>query len=131
MAPPGQAPRHGARPQPAKLPPLGKPRLLGLCDKRASPAKTRANQINFASAGVGTNPHLTMELFLSMTGTRMTHVPYKGSGQGIIDVLAGHVPVMTPSVPTAAWWARSVASLSSGCSTSNHAVGSALNRLAG
>jgi tripartite-type tricarboxylate transporter receptor subunit TctC len=64
-------------------------------------AKTRPNQINFASAGVGTNPHLTMELFLSMTGTRMTHVPYKGSGQGIVDVLAGQVPVMTPAVPTA------------------------------
>ena len=64
-------------------------------------AKARPNQLDFASAGVGTNPHLTMELFLSMTGTRMTHVPYKGSGQGIIDVLAGHVPVMAPSVPTA------------------------------
>lgn len=64
-------------------------------------AKTRPNQINFASAGVGTNPHLTMELFLSMTGIKMTHVPYKGSGQGIIDVLAGQVPVMTPAVPTA------------------------------
>ena len=64
-------------------------------------AKTRPNQLNFASAGLGTNPHLTMELFLSMTGTRMVHVPYKGSGQGIIDVLAGHVPVMMPAVPTA------------------------------
>jgi tripartite-type tricarboxylate transporter receptor subunit TctC len=64
-------------------------------------AKTRPNQINFASAGVGTNPHLTMELFLTMTGLKMNHVPYKGSGQGIVDVLAGQVPVMMPSVPTA------------------------------
>lgn len=64
-------------------------------------AKARPNQLNFASAGVGTNPHLSMELFLSMTGIKMTHVPYKGSGQGIIDVLAGQVPVMTPAVPTA------------------------------
>ena len=64
-------------------------------------ARPRPNQINFASAGVGTNPHLTMELFLNMTGIRMNHVPYKGSGQGIVDVLAGQVPVMTPAVPTA------------------------------
>ena len=64
-------------------------------------ARVRPNQINFASAGVGTNPHLTMELFLTMTGLKMNHVPYKGSGQGIVDVLAGQVPVMTPAVPTA------------------------------
>ena len=64
-------------------------------------ANARPNQLNFASAGVGTNPHLSIELFLSMTGIKMTHVPYKGSGQGIIDVLAGQVPVMTPAVPTA------------------------------
>jgi tripartite-type tricarboxylate transporter receptor subunit TctC len=70
-------------------------------------ARMRPNQINFASAGTGTNPHLTMELFLSMTGVRMTHVPYKGTGQGIIDVLAGQVRVMTPSVLTALPYTRS------------------------
>jgi tripartite-type tricarboxylate transporter receptor subunit TctC len=64
-------------------------------------AKARPGQINFASAGVGTNPHLSMELFLSLSGLKMMHVPYKGSGQGIIDVMAGHVPVMMPAVPTA------------------------------
>jgi tripartite-type tricarboxylate transporter receptor subunit TctC len=70
-------------------------------------AKARPGQLNFASAGVGTNPHLSAELFLSMAGLRMTHVPYKGSGQGIIDVLAGHVPVMMPAVPTALTYLRS------------------------
>ncbi len=64
-------------------------------------AKARPGQINFASAGVGTNPHLAMELFLSMTGLKMVHVPYKGSGQGVIDLLAGHVTVMMPSILTA------------------------------
>lgn len=64
-------------------------------------AKSRPGQINFASAGVGTNPHLSMELFLSMTGVKMIHVPYKGSGQGVIDLIAGHVTVMTPSILTA------------------------------
>lgn len=63
-------------------------------------AKTRPGQINFASAGVGTNPHLSMELFLSMAGVKMIHVPYKGSGQGVIDLIAGHVSVMTPSILT-------------------------------
>jgi len=61
-------------------------------------ARPRPGQINFASAGVGTNPHLSMELFLSMTGIRMTHVPYKGISPGFVDLLAGQVPVMTPSV---------------------------------
>jgi tripartite-type tricarboxylate transporter receptor subunit TctC len=41
-----------------------------------------------------------VELFLSMAGLRMVHVPYKGSGQGIVDVVAGHVPVMMPSILT-------------------------------
>jgi tripartite-type tricarboxylate transporter receptor subunit TctC len=63
--------------------------------------RTRPGQIHYASAGVGTNPHLSVELFLSMAGLKMVHVPYRGSGQGIVDVLAGHVPVMTPSIPTA------------------------------
>jgi tripartite-type tricarboxylate transporter receptor subunit TctC len=69
--------------------------------------KARPGQIAFASAGVGTNPHLSHELFLSMTGLKMTHVPYKGSGQGIVDVIAGHVPVMMPAVPTALVYIKS------------------------
>ncbi|MBI3938198.1 MAG: tripartite tricarboxylate transporter substrate binding protein [Betaproteobacteria bacterium] len=63
-------------------------------------AGTRPGQINFASAGVGTNPHLSVELFLSMTRLKMVHVPYKGSGQGVLDVVAGHVPLMAPSILT-------------------------------
>lgn len=61
-------------------------------------ARARPGQIHYASAGVGTNPHFSMELFLSMAGLRMVHVPYKGSGRGIVDVLAGEVPVMMPSI---------------------------------
>ena len=63
-------------------------------------ARPRPGQIHYASAGVGTNPHLSVELFLSMAGLKMVHVPYKGSGQGIVDVVAGHVPVMMPSILT-------------------------------
>jgi tripartite-type tricarboxylate transporter receptor subunit TctC len=60
--------------------------------------KPRPGQIQFASAGIGTSPHLAAELFLSMAGIKMLHVPYKGSGAGLIDVVAGHVPVMMPSI---------------------------------
>ena len=62
--------------------------------------KSRPRQLNYASAGMGTSPHLSMELFLVMTGLQMVHIPYKGSGQGVVDVLAGHVSLMTPSILT-------------------------------
>jgi tripartite-type tricarboxylate transporter receptor subunit TctC len=55
-------------------------------------SRLRPGQINYASAGVGTAPHLSMELFLSMTGLNMVHVPYKG-GQ-VTDVVGGYVPIM-------------------------------------
>ena len=64
-------------------------------------ARARPGQINYASAGVGTSPHLSMALFLSMTGLKMEHVPYKGSGPGVIDLVAGHVPVMMPNMLSA------------------------------
>jgi tripartite-type tricarboxylate transporter receptor subunit TctC len=61
-------------------------------------AKARPGQLSFASAGVGTAPHLFFELFLDMSGLKITHVPYKGAGQGVIDVIAGHVPMMSPTI---------------------------------
>jgi len=64
-------------------------------------AKARPGQINFASAGVGTSPHLSMELFLVLANLKMLHVPYKGSGPGVTDLLAGHVPVMMPNMLSA------------------------------
>jgi tripartite-type tricarboxylate transporter receptor subunit TctC len=64
-------------------------------------AKARPGQLNFASAGVGTSPHLSMELFLVMTGLKMVHVPYKGSGPGTADTVAGHVMLMAPNMLTA------------------------------
>ncbi len=63
--------------------------------------KPRPGQINFASAGVGTSPHLSMELFLVMTGLKMLHIPYKGSGPGVTDLIAGHVPAMMPNMLSA------------------------------
>lgn len=63
--------------------------------------KARPGQINFASAGVGTSPHLSMELFLVLAKLNMLHVPYKGSGPGVTDLIAGHVPVMMPNMLSA------------------------------
>jgi len=61
-------------------------------------AKARPGQVLFASAGHGTNPHLSMELFCTMGGVRMIHVPYKSSGPGIVDLIAGNVAIMAPNM---------------------------------
>jgi tripartite-type tricarboxylate transporter receptor subunit TctC len=70
-------------------------------------AKSRPGQLTFASAGVGTSPHLSMELFLVMAGLKMVHVPYKGSGPGAVDTVAGHVALMAPNMLTALPYIRS------------------------
>ena len=57
-------------------------------------AKRRPGQLNYASAGVGTAPHLSAELFNVMAGVTMTHVPYKGSPPAVTDLLGGAVDVM-------------------------------------
>jgi len=56
-------------------------------------AKKYPAEINFGSAGSGTLPHLSAELFNSMSGIRMIHIPYKGAGAAVTDLLAGRVPV--------------------------------------
>jgi tripartite-type tricarboxylate transporter receptor subunit TctC len=56
--------------------------------------KAKPGQVSFASTGVASVGHLTGELLNSLAGMKMTHVPYKGGGQAIIDLLGGHVQVM-------------------------------------
>jgi tripartite-type tricarboxylate transporter receptor subunit TctC len=60
-------------------------------------AKAKPGQINFASAGGGSSSHLSMELFKSMTGTVINHIPYKGTGPLITDLIAGQVSVTIAS----------------------------------
>lgn len=64
-------------------------------------AKSRPGELIAGSAGTGTNPHLSLALFTSMAGIKVVHVPYKGSGPGIIGLLSGEVGVFVPSVPSA------------------------------
>jgi tripartite-type tricarboxylate transporter receptor subunit TctC len=54
-------------------------------------ARRSIGQLRVASSGVGSTQHLALERFMLATGTRMVHVPYKGSGQAVVDLLAGHV----------------------------------------
>lgn len=63
-------------------------------------AKAEPGKLKFPSAGNGTPPHLAGELFKLMAGVDMQHVPYKGSGQSVADLLAGHVPLSFDSTPT-------------------------------
>ena len=63
--------------------------------------KARPGALVAGSAGTGTNPHLSLELFRSMAGIDLIHVPYKGSGPGIIGLVSGEVAIFFPSVPTA------------------------------
>jgi len=51
-------------------------------------------QLNYASQGIGTTSHLTTELFETLTGTKLVHVPYKGTGPALNDLVAGHVDLI-------------------------------------
>ncbi|MFC7541282.1 Bug family tripartite tricarboxylate transporter substrate binding protein [Siccirubricoccus deserti] len=56
-------------------------------------AKAQPGRLAYATAGVGSGPHLSGELLNSMAGTSLTHVPYRGSGPALSDVMGGQVPV--------------------------------------
>jgi tripartite-type tricarboxylate transporter receptor subunit TctC len=65
-------------------------------------AKEKPGELNFASSGNGTSIHLSGELFKSMTGVDMVHVPYKGSGPAVVDLLGGQVQMMFDNLPSSA-----------------------------
>src|SRR5688572_21278418 len=63
-------------------------------------AKARPGQINFATGGIGSSPHMSMELIKSLTKIDMVPVHYKGDGAAIIDVLGGHMQLFNASIGT-------------------------------
>jgi tripartite-type tricarboxylate transporter receptor subunit TctC len=63
-------------------------------------AKEKPGTINFASSGSGTSIHLSGELFKTMTGVEMTHVPYKGSSPALTDLMGGQVQIMFDNLPS-------------------------------
>jgi tripartite-type tricarboxylate transporter receptor subunit TctC len=61
-------------------------------------AKEKPGQLSYASGGPGSPHHLYTELFKTMAGIEMTHIPYKGSAPALTDVVAGHIPLMLGDV---------------------------------
>jgi tripartite-type tricarboxylate transporter receptor subunit TctC len=64
-------------------------------------AKAKPGKLSYASAGNGTAPHISGELFKKMTGTDLLHIPYKGSAPAVTDTLGGQTQVMFPSLVAA------------------------------
>ena len=63
--------------------------------------QTRPGKLDYAGGGVGGSPHMSMELFLSMTRLKVTYVPYKSGNAGLVDVLSGQVPLLMGSMLSA------------------------------
>ena len=64
-------------------------------------AKSKPGKLNYASSGNGTSIHLSAELFKSMTGTFMTHIPYRGSAPALTDLVGGQADLMFDNLPSA------------------------------
>jgi tripartite-type tricarboxylate transporter receptor subunit TctC len=63
--------------------------------------KSQPGKMTFASSGSGTSVHMSGEMFMYLTGTKMIHVPYKGSAPAITDLLGGQVQMMFDNIPSA------------------------------
>jgi tripartite-type tricarboxylate transporter receptor subunit TctC len=63
--------------------------------------RERPGELTFGSAGVGTSTHMAGELFMLVSGLRLTHIPYRGSAQAVNDLVAGQIQVMFENLPTA------------------------------
>src|SRR5258706_4071698 len=64
-------------------------------------AKAQSSELHYGSAGIGSPPHLSMELFAQVAGLKMVHVPYKGVGGALPDLLARRVQVMSMALRSA------------------------------
>jgi len=70
-------------------------------------ARAKPRELNYASAGNGTPPHLFAELFKTMAHVDIVHVPYKGNGQAMVDLVAGQVNLSFPTIPSALPYVKS------------------------
>jgi tripartite-type tricarboxylate transporter receptor subunit TctC len=64
-------------------------------------AKRKPGELNYGSFGIGSSGHLNMEMFQTLAGVKLTHVPYKGATPALTDVMAGHIQMMFCDVPPA------------------------------
>ncbi|HEX2891020.1 tripartite tricarboxylate transporter substrate binding protein [Vineibacter terrae] len=69
-------------------------------------AKTRTGQLSYGSGGSGSSPHLSMELLKAKAGIDLVHVPYRGNGPAITDLLAGRIQVMFTGMPPVAGYVK-------------------------
>ena len=74
--------------------------LKGMADVLAT-AKRSPGSLSFASSGAGSSTHMSAELFKAMAGVDMLHVPYKGSGPAMLDLISGRVSLMFENMPGA------------------------------
>ncbi|MGC1777730.1 MAG: tripartite tricarboxylate transporter substrate binding protein [Xanthobacteraceae bacterium] len=69
-------------------------------------AKANPGKVNMASAGIGTSTHLSGELFMMMTGVKLVHVPYRGAGPALVDMMGGQVQVFFDNMPSSIGYIR-------------------------
>jgi tripartite-type tricarboxylate transporter receptor subunit TctC len=70
-------------------------------------ARSRPGELNYASGGVGTTPHLSGELMATMGRVKLVHVPYKGEAPALTDVMGGHVPFMFSNISASSQFVKS------------------------
>ena len=85
-------------------------------------AKANPGKINMASSGNGTSVHASGELFKMMTGVNMVHVPYRGAGPAVTDMLGGQVQVMFATMPSAIEYIRAGKLRALGVTTAAHSA---------
>ncbi len=84
-------------------------------------AKKRPGDLHYSSAGSGSQPHLTAEMFKTMAGVNLLHVPYKGAAQQLTDLVAGHVALTFATAPSAVPFIKSGQMRAIGVSSSKRA----------
>jgi tripartite-type tricarboxylate transporter receptor subunit TctC len=84
-------------------------------------AKANPGKVNMASSGIGTSVHLSGALFMMMTGVDLVHVPYRGAGPALTDMLGGQVQVMFDNLPSSIAYVQSARLRALGVTTATRA----------